>query len=117
MSEYTYQTEIRLLLIVIALLVSSSANAESVAALVKKCSASADKSECRAEIDSGTDKLLINADKQFCPPDLSKLSNAEIMNNWAVILKWLEAHSSGQDAERAIADAWRARYPCVKRQP
>jgi hypothetical protein len=96
------------------LMALSNANAESVAAFLKNCSASKDKSACYAEIDSGTDQLLLKGDKRFCPPDWAKLSNTEVAENWAAILKWLTAHSGGKDASLEIADAWRARYPCSK---
>ncbi len=88
--------------------------AESVAEFLKRCKTLTD--ICEGDIDGVSDVLqFVRNDKNFCPPDLSKISNNAVIANWAAILKWLREHPDGKDADIAIADGWRARYPCAKR--
>jgi hypothetical protein len=107
-----------LLLILIAFglvpVVIPPAGAETVAAFLKRCDPPKDASLCRADIDSASDMLQIKDDKTFCPPDLAKLSDSQIIANWAAAMTWLKKRPGNEDVDQALMNAWRARYPCRK---
>lgn len=84
----------------------------SVADFLKKCDNAP--SQCSDDIDNVSLVLQMNEDKSFCPPDPDKVSTDEIIANWATIKAWLKAHPNGPNVSRAMADAWRARYPCKR---
>ncbi len=91
-----------------------AARAETVSEFLKHCDPPAERSSCYGQIDSATDTLTIREDKLFCPPDFAKLSEAQIMANWSIITKWVRKRPGNEDIDQALAEAWRARYPCKK---
>jgi hypothetical protein len=97
---------------VLAALYPCKPGVRSVAAFLKTCDAKP--MDCSTDIDAVSDVLIANSDPNYCPPDPDKLTTNDIIANWAKIKTWLRAHPNGNNESRAIADAWRVRYPCVK---